>query len=429
MRAADLKSKQVVIWGTGREGVAVAEFVHHFLPDKELVFVDEAMPDSSFHPGPGAVLTERNRMREAVLGAEVLIKSPGVSLNHELILEAKRRGVYVTSLLNLYFAEPRTAKTICVTGTKGKSTTATLIHRMLNGAGASAQLFGNIGVPISVDAGRNANYVVLEVSSYQAADFDGSCDVAVLTSLFPEHLDWHGAVDSYYQCKINLLNRAKCRIVSEQALKLARAAGLKEGEIVVSLQQSEIFETLTKFDNEYLRRPQNLSNLALALEVVRTLELDPEPALQAVRDFAGLPHRQRVLGERDGILYVDDSISTTPNSTIAALEVFKTRPVTLIAGGYDRGLGYERLVDYLIENQIPAVVCLGDSGLRIYRELVAKGFGAVKCADSMDGAVRLARDLTPSGGTILLSPAAPSFGMFRNYIERGEAFAKASGLT
>lgn len=429
MRAADLKDKRVVIWGTGREGAAVAEFVRHFLPGRELVFVDEGEPESSFRAGPGAVFRDKDRIREAVLNAEVLVKSPGVSLNHELIVEAKRRGVHVTSLLNLYFAETRRSKTICVTGTKGKSTTATLIHQMLNGARATAELFGNIGVPITVDAGRNVDYLVLEVSSYQAADFEGRCDIAVLTSLFPEHLDWHGEVDSYYRCKINLLNRASCRIVSEQALELAKAAGLKGGEIVVSAPQPEVFEALGEFDNEYLRRPQNLSNVSLALEVVSALELDPKLALQAVRDFAGLPHRQRVIGERDGILYVDDSISTTPNSTIAALEVFRVRPVTLIAGGYDRGISYDLLVDYLIDKQILAVVCIGDSGMRIHRALMAKGFGAVQCADSMNSAVRLARDLTPRGGTILLSPAAPSFVMFRNYVERGAAFAKAAELT
>jgi UDP-N-acetylmuramoylalanine--D-glutamate ligase len=300
---------------------------------------------------------------------------------------------------------------------------------MLNGLGQRCKLFGNIGVPISITAGQNVDYLVLEVSSYQAADMDGYCDVALLTSLFPEHLDWHGSVNNYYESKINLLNRANFKIVSDQAMVLAMEAGLRDSKLVsVQLNQPKLFENLRELGNEYLSRPQNLSNVAMALEVIKHFNFDPQLALEAVKNFTGLPHRQRILGERDGIQYVDDSISTTPNSTIAALEVFKGRPLSLIAGGYDRGISYDLLVDYLKKHRVEAVVCLGDSGARIAGLLKDSDNQCVRTANSMEEAVKIAKTLTPVGGTVLLSPSAPSYGLFSNFIERGLAFAAAAGF-
>jgi UDP-N-acetylmuramoylalanine--D-glutamate ligase len=177
-----------------------------------------------------------------------------------------------------------------------------------------------------------------------------------------------------------------------------------------------------KIPNDYLSRPHNLANVAIVLEIVKALGFDRAAAIATMTDFEGLPHRQQELGTIEGILYVDDSIATTPQAAMAAMEVYKGKAITLIAGGYDRGVDYAPLVDYIRKNAIPAVVGLGPSGERILKEI--KGEAAADMAD----AVKRAKGLTPAGGVILLSPAAPSFGLFKNYIERGEAFARESGF-
>jgi UDP-N-acetylmuramoyl-L-alanine---L-glutamate ligase len=260
-------------------------------------------------------------------------------------------------------------------------------------------------------------FAVIEVSSYQAADFEGLCDVAVLTMLAQEHLDWHGAVATYQRDKLNLLRHARHAIVNADA----RAA-------VTDLPNVTLFDPRADLTtaNRYLARPHNLSNLSAALAVARHVGIDPVQALRAAEDFRPLPHRQQEIGEVDGVLYVDDSISTTPESAVAALDVYRDRDVTIIIGGQDRGIDYGVLIDRLRANPPCAVILLDASGRRIH-DLLGSSHG-VHVARSMRDAVDLARTLTPRGGAVLLSPAAPSYGSYRSFIERGEDFARCAGL-
>ncbi len=165
----------------------------------------------------------------------------------------------------------------------------------------------------------------------------------------------------------------------------------------------------------------------LVTEDLLKAPISENAALEAMRDFKGLPHRQQELGHKNGVLFVDDSIATTPQAAIAAMEVYKNAPVTLIAGGYDRGIDYQPLVEYVATRKINAVITLGPSGQRIIEGLAAQGYRA-QGTETMESALKEAVGRTPQGGVILLSPAAPSFGLFRDYIERGQAFAKAAGF-
>jgi UDP-N-acetylmuramoylalanine--D-glutamate ligase len=186
--------------------------------------------------------------------------------------------------------------------------------------------------------------------------------------------------------------------------------------------------------NPYLARPHNRSNLCAALAVAKSLDLDPAAALEVASGFRGLPHRQHELGEIEGVLFVDDSISTIPESTLAALAVYAGRDITVILGGHDRGIDYGKLVEKAVAGAAKAVICLGDSGERIYSlaRAVATGRHDVACkihrARSMEDAVAYARQVTPPGGVVLLSPAAPSYGHYRDFIERGHDFAAKAGL-
>ena len=435
MRAADLGAARVGIWGLGREGRAAIRLLRANHPDLPLLLLDDVADGSTmgeFGNIEWAVGTEA--IGDALKRIDVLVKSPGVSLYRPEIAQAREYGVKITSLLNLWFAEGVEIGTICVTGTKGKSTTASLIAHILRRLGHKTALAGNIGVPVTEIGQSAVEYAVIEVSSYQAADFDGECDLAVLTSLFPEHLDWHGTLDAYYRDKLNLLSHSGCAIVNRQATP-ARALGrhIFNDESELHADGGQIFDGSRRIGcvrNCYLARPHNLSNVCAALTVTKVLCLDLTEALEATGDFSALPHRQQEIGEIGGVLYVDDSISTAPESTIAALEVYAGRDITLIVGGYDRAISYDKLGDKLAGGAARMVICLGASGERIYDTLQAIARAPeTALARSMTEAVALARQTTPAGGVVLLSPAAPSYGYYRDFAERGRDFAAQAGLT
>src|SRR5215471_4550224 len=222
MRVAELGSRRVAIWGLGREGRAAIGFLRKQHPALPLTLFDDRaearIPEEygNVTPAFGA-----EAIANALKEVDVVVKSPGISLYRDEIQRARRKGVLITSLLNLWFAEKLALTTIAVTGTKGKSTTASLIAHILRRLGRRVALAGNIGIPVTEIS--DADYAVIEVSSYQAADFDGICDLAVLTSLYPEHADWHVTVERYVRDKINLLSRSKCRIVNSAAADQVRS--------------------------------------------------------------------------------------------------------------------------------------------------------------------------------------------------------------
>jgi UDP-N-acetylmuramoyl-L-alanine---L-glutamate ligase len=435
MRASDLGGSRVAIWGLGREGRAAIRFLRARHPKLPLIVLDEA-PDA-------AASAEFDDIEYALgvraIGAalaqiDVLVKSPGVSLYRPEITAARNNGVPITSLLNLWFAEGIGLDTICVTGTKGKSTTASLIAHILARMGRRTALAGNIGVPVSDIDGTAADIAVIEVSSYQAADFDGRCDIALLTSLFPEHLDWHGSLDVYYRDKLNLLRHSGLAIANR---RVSEAHVLThcffDTDCSLHALGTTIFDAglrIGVIDNRYLARRHNLSNLCGALAVAKSLGLDLGAALAASADFRPLPHRQQEIGEIDGVLYVDDSISTAPQSALAALDVYAGREITVIVGGHDRGVDYGVLIDRLAAGAARTVVCLGDTGGRIHAELRTRirGNGSLVRAATMAEAVAAAKRLTGQGGVVLLSPAAPSYGQYRDFAERGRDFAAKAGF-
>lgn len=446
MRAADLAAKRVAIWGLGREGRAAIRLLRRHHPHLPLLLLDDAEDPRPAEGigGPIELFLGGEAIARALPRVEVLVKSPGVSLYRPEIRAARERGTRVTSLLNLWFAEPRTATTICVTGTKGKSTTASLLAHLLCAEGRRVALAGNIGVALGEGDLESAQFVVIEVSSYQAADFTGRPDVALLTALFPEHLDWHLSIENYYRDKLRLLGEARRRILPASALGTAarflapavEAPRLFDAEGAVHSREGAIFDgdaRIGEIANPYLRRRHNASNLCAALTAFALVGGDLAQGLAAAAGFAGLPHRQKELGFVNGVLAVDDSISTTPESALAALEAYDGRDITLLLGGQDRGIDYGSLVGALLRGRARRAICFGEAGRRICAE-AARGdrrreSALLLAGASMAEAVEKALALTPKGGVILLSPAAPSYGEYRNFIERGRDFAVRIGLS
>lgn len=420
MTIDDLKNKNIVIWGTGREALSAANLLQKYLPEQNFTFVDEDR--DAVAPNIGKLVTDN--IDNTLNDADVIIKSPGISLYHSKILAAQKHGAKITSLLNLWFSLPRNFKTICVTGTKGKSTTASLIAHALKKLGKDVELAGNIGTAIGTQSNDNIDYMVIEMSSYQTADFNGSCDIAVITSLYPEHLDWHGSLAQYYHDKTRLLLCARTRIVHEQTTPILKDHNVHVNDTWVVHDDDYKLDALT---NEYLLRLHNRSNVCNMLRVIETLGLSVEGALCGIEDFIGLPHRQQELGVKNDVLYVNDSISTTPQTTLFALKNYADKELTLIVGGQDRGLDYTSLIDYIIDH-VSAVICMGTTGNAIYDQLVTAGFPTAQKAKTMRDAITVAQKITRPNGVVLLSPAAPSYDMYKSFIERGELFAKEVGF-
>src|SRR6201993_138426 len=221
MVAADIGTQRVALWGLGREGRAAIRFLRQRHPGLPLLVLDDGYGPPPDGLGSGIEYAfGGDRIAGALGNIDIIVKSPGVSLYRREIQAARAVGTLVTSLLNLWFAERLDVTTVCVTGTKGKSTTASLIAHILTTLGRRVALVGNIGVPITGIDGAIADIAVIEVSSYQAADFDGLCDIAVLTSLYPEHVDWHLSVENYYRDKINLLNHSRRSIIHRAAAEI-----------------------------------------------------------------------------------------------------------------------------------------------------------------------------------------------------------------
>ncbi len=437
MRFADLAGKKVIVWGGGREGQAAVRQLRRLRDAPEYHLVAEEGDDTVVIDGRAEkIVTDLHYRRTLLQEADVVIKSPGISLYHPEVQALKRQGVQVTSLLRLWLAEPKTAKVICVTGTKGKSTTSSMLAHALNGIGQKTVLAGNIGVPITDVSLEGAAFVVVETSSYQAADIEEKIDVAVVTSLYEDHVDWHRGVENYHRDKLNLLRHATYKILSQQAAQRTKALPaldtiVADDPAAIHVQGTALYDgtqLLGSVHNSYLARAHNLANMALVLTVIKHLGLDTHAAIPALESFQGLPHRQQELGTKNGLLYVDDSIATMPQAAIAAMEHYASRPVTLIAGGFDRGIDYAPLTDYIRHKNIHAVIVMGPSGERILQALQEGRSEHLYRAASMPEAVATAQRVTPEGGVVLLSPAAPSYGLFKDFVERGKAFAEAIAL-
>lgn len=443
VQLADLRGRSVAVWGTGREGRAAVTAIAAQQPSR-LLAVDDSANFLSV-PWDGelarlAPLAGGDHAFGALVAADVVVRSPGVPQTHPWMRELRSRGVTVTGGSALWMAG-HAARTVGVTGSKGKSTTSSLISHLLAAAGRPNVFGGNIGVPL-LDL-PPAEWYVLELSSYQCADLTDSPRVAVVTALFPEHLDAHGGEREYYRDKLNLLAHGPELIVVNGAdpRLMTEVAGVTDvsgfGPVPAGAADSRFRveddgyvyisdERLFPRADFRLRGVHNGRNLCVALAVLDGLGLDVREAevAAAVRAFEGLPHRLAEIEDPAGLTFVDDTLSTSPYSAIHAIDAYQGRPLTVLVGGTDRGLDYAPLRQHLADLEL-TVIGIPDSGPRIVAELA--GLPAVRTEEAADlpAAVRLARKLTPEGGVVLLSPAAPSYGRYRNFEHRSEAFRQA----
>jgi len=438
MRLADLIDRRVAVWGFGREGrAAIHALRQHGGNQRFTLFCSAAEVDAArmFDPALEVIADEPDA---ATLGRfDVVVKSPGISAYRPALLAAQAQGTRFTSGTALWFGENPDARVIAVTGTKGKSTTSALTAHLARGLGVRTALAGNIGLPLLELLGQRADLWVIELSSFQTGEA-GSLELGVITSLYEEHLDWHGSRERYVADKLKLADVSRRLLVNalqlvllertqqhRQRLLFGQPDGWHVADGFIRRGTQEIFPI------DRLTTPglHNALNACAALAALEALGMDAPAAAPALASFRPLPHRLQPLGERDGWHWVNDSISTTPLATLAALESLHGRTVTVLVGGHDRGLDWTPFVEVVRATPPHAIVCMGSNGGRIADAL--KGAG-VCCplvrVDDLAAGIAAAKSMTPAAGVIVLSPGAPSFDQFKDYAERGRRFAELAGF-
>lgn len=428
----DLTGRAVGVYGLGREGLAnvracLARGVRPVLVD------DAAHPPVDGLP----VLRTGDAGLEALLTCDVVVKTPGIAPSSPPVRALLDAGVRLVGGLGLWLAGADLTKVVCVTGTKGKSTTSAVLAHLATGLGVRTLAAGNIGVPPHDPAVAAETYGlhVVEVSSYQAVDVEVSPPVVAVTSLHPDHLPWHGGdVETYYRDKLSLCTRPGADLtVANGDSPLLRERRALLGPRVTWVGEDD--EPGAGWLNPLgLLGRHNRRNALIARQVLLALGVegaDDDGRLErAAHGYAGLESRLRLVGTVGGVDFVDDGLSTNVLPALAAVEAFPDRRVALLVGGQSRGIDYAPLAEGLrSRTEELLVVAMPDNGPDILAAIESVGAGplvrAVK-ADSLEDAVAQGYAWARAAdgrGVVLLSPAAPSFGRFADYRERGAAFA------
>src|SRR3989344_3967997 len=348
-----------------------------------------------------------------------------------------------TSVWHIFFKEVKTKNLIGVTGTKGKGTTSTLIYEMLKTARQPVYLAGNIGTSVLdiLDAVKENDWVVLEITNYQLYKFPYSPHIAVALMVTEEHLDWHKDMDEYIAAKTNLFAHQKKDDIAiyfagnERSQQIVGASpGIKipylappgavakdEGVIVVGEPETEVIKTKeVKLIGEH-----NLENVCAAVTTVWQITQDVGAISKVLATFSGLEHRLEFIREVDNVKYYDDSFGTTPHTAIVAMKAL-IQPQVLILGGSDKGLAFEPMVEEAVKDRTRHIITIGQTGPKIEQMLRAKGFNKITAGlTKMTDIVAEARRVAQPGDVVLLSTGCASFGLFRDYKDRGDQFKAA----
>ncbi len=432
MSLPDPEKQRLAIWGAGREGLACLSWLRRRHPQAPLEIWDDS-PDALQQPmlqqDPGLHL-RLLAADQPLPEADWIIKSPGISRYQPRIQQALARGSRLTTGSNLWRRLQPAARVLGVTGTKGKSTTSALLAHLLRALGQRVILAGNIGQPLLATPEARADWWVVEFSSYQLADLDWTPQAALLLNLEQEHLDWHGSLARYRQDKLRIFGPEQLRVhppglpLPEQtggrwlAYDTAETVHRRGGYFCLADQALYPLSALP------LPGVHNQRNACAALTLLHGLGFDLAGLEPALRGFQGLPHRLQTVCEQAGIRWVNDSIATTPEASLAALEAFSGQPVVLIVGGHDRGLDWSAFQQALLKYRPLQLLALPESGHRLAREMRAQNHPvAISPVRDLAEAVAETRARLAQGGVCLFSPGSPSQGPFRNFEERGAAFS------
>lgn len=435
-----LKNKKIAILGFGLEGKSSYNFIRRHFKNAELTIICEHEDETE-----ELELLENDKLLKFVTGKgylenleqyDVILKTPGISFQNIDISKFKEK---LTSQLEL-FLENKNCMTIGVTGTKGKSTTSTLIDKVLREQGKDAYILGNIGLPIfdKIEDLNENSVVVLELSSHALQYTKASTDIAILLNIYEEHLDHYKSFNEYIEAKLNLFkNQGKQGIAISNSdnenikfkLKKSDYGITMKGNYLtrntIELRENNILYNKNKIldinkININLKGMHNLNNIMFVIAVSQILKLDFQKTINTIENFKGLEHRLEYVGTVNEVEYYNDSIATIPEATICSIQALENVN-TLIVGGKDRGINLEKLVNFLKTSKIKNIICMPKTGGDIANGLKNTDKNIIQVS-SIEEAVNKAKEVTEKNKICLLSPAAASYGFFKNFIERGNRF-------
>lgn len=429
MKLKDLKGKSILVLGVGREGLSVLRFLEKNFPDKKIDIADRRII-GDLPKNTGKTFFGSDYL-DYLSNYDVVIKSPGIPYFEEI--RSAKGNKKITSSTALFLQNCK-GKVIGVTGTKGKSTTSVLIYEVLKNGGLKTYLIGNIGIPALdyLEKDSKDTVFVYELSSFQLEDLDVSPDIAVITNIYPEHLDHHGKFSVYVEAKKNIARFQKetdYLIYNEDSPQVKFIAkDSKAQKLPYSKQSKQTIVELIHKDALPLLGEFNILNTMPAVIIGKLFEIPDKEIEEAIINFKPLPHRLEYVGEFWGIRFYNDSLSTIPQATAAALSALGKNVETLITGGFDRGIDYSLLGPAIVSAKIKNLILFPSTGERIWeavekvksKKLKVKSFNV----SSMEEAVELAYKYTSPGKIVLLSPASSSFNMFKDYADRGSQFKK-----
>ncbi len=439
-----IRGKRVLLLGFGREGQSTYHVLRRLRTYKALDIADQSSPKDP--PDSDTLWITGPDYQKCLDQYDVVFKSPGIVL--EKPYEEYR--CQIISQTEVFFQCFRD-QIIGITGTKGKSTITTLLYHLLKQAGFDTLLAGNIGIP-AFDQMEQVNpdtKIVFELSCHQLEYMTVSPHIAILTNIHEEHLDHYGTMEKYVAAKRRIFTNQQeqdtlfCNIqclpeegtcparlvtaaLEEESPSTADIRVFKENNIPQVASCGEMYSIPA--DKIRLLGMHNYFDIGIVYGVCRMLGMSEAAFTEGLKTYEPLPHRLQFLGEKEGVKYYDDSISTICDTTIQALNTLEDTDTVLI-GGMDRGIDYSDLIEYLSDCPVPHIILMEATGKRIYQEIYRcypdfKNRCRLILAEHLEDAVRRARQLTKPGRSCLLSPAAASYGIFKNFEERGEVFAR-----
>ncbi len=435
-----IKDKNICILGFGKEGVSTYNFIRRHLKDKHLTIIDKKDISSLISDSNVDIIYGDNYL-DNLNKYDLIIKTPGISFKDIDITDIKDK---ITSQLELVL-EVFKENTIGVTGTKGKSTTVSLIYNIIKEQVNDVYLLGNIGNPIldDVEKFNKDTYLVIEMAALQLEYVEVSPHIGVILNLFEEHLDHAGTLKHYYKNKMNMFkyqtsydigiynldNKDLVREVNNNKIlsKLYKVTltNQKSDDTIYLDNDNVIYNSEVLYDKNSKRNllgDHNLFNIMVSLLVSKLLNLDINKTVNTINSFIPLKHRLELVGTYNDITYYNDSIATIPEATINAIKTLKDVD-TLIFGGMDRGIDYKPLIEFLIESGVNNLICMPSTGYKVGKEIEKINSNKnIYYIELLEDAVKKAKEVTKKGKICLLSPAASSYEYFKNFEEKGNCF-------
>lgn len=435
-----LENKKILILGFGKEGYASYKFLRKNFPEKQIFIADKNTNLSNNVELLEDIYVELSLGENYLNGIEeydLILKTPGISFKD---IDISKFEDKITSQLQL-FLEYVDMYSIGITGTKGKSTTSTLIYKVLMDQNKDAFLIGNIGEPIfnQIEEFSQDSIAVIEISSHALEYIKKSTNIAILLDIFEEHLDHYKNLEKYIEAKFNLAKyQEKSDLLLynyDNELMNKFNYNYKENDYAVSMKsipnnKNSIFlkdgfiycnnhKIMNIQEEMNLKGTHNINNIMFVLGVCNILNLDFEIAIKTIKKFIPLEHRMEFFAKLDGVEYYNDSIATIPEATINAIKALQN-VTTLIVGGKDRGVDLSELITFLSKSEIQNIICLPKTG-EFIKEGLEFSNKNVYFEENLRDAVKIAKNVTQKG-ICLLSPAASSYGYFKNFEERGRLF-------